>query len=145
MSVNSALILSIICDAIGIVGFAMNLHFSKQSKIEKWRWVIIAIALVISFGFTVYNSSELSRIKNIHRQASAICEHYSSSYSDEFIQESLVFLEENRDVYPDSYNRAEQIYSDMNSSVVRYDFETARKLYGIIKGIATLNDENIIN
>lgn len=132
MSVSSSLILSVICDALGIVGFAMNLHFSKQSKTEKWPWVIIATALVISFGFTVYSGSELLRIKDIHRQACALCEHYSYSYCDEFIQESLVFLEENRDVYPDSYNRAEQIYSDMSSSIVQYDFETARKLYGII-------------
>ena len=29
----------------------------------------------------------------------------------------------------------------MNNSIVQYDFETARKLYGIIKGIATLNDD----
>lgn len=141
MSVNSALILSIICDAITIVGFAMNLHFSKQSKAEKWRWVIIAIAIAISFGFTVYNSSKLFRIKNIHRQASAICEHYYSSYSAEFIQESLVFLEENRDVYPDSYNRAVQSYDKMKSATIQYDFEVAREMYGIVKGIATLNDE----
>lgn len=141
MSVNSALILSIIGDAITIVGFAINLHFSKQSKMEKLRWVIVAIVLVISFSFTVYNGSELSRIKNIHRQANAICEHYSSSYSDEFIQESLAFLEENRDRYPDSYDRAQQIYAEMNNSVVQYDFEAARKLYGIVKGIATLNDK----
>ena len=141
MSVNSALILSIICDAITIVGFAMNLHFSKQSKAEKWRWVIIAIAIAISFGFTVYNSSKLLRIKNIHRQASAICEHYYSSYSDEFIQESLVFLEENRDVYPDSYNRAVQSYDKMKNATIQYDFEVAREMYGIVKGIATMNDE----
>ena len=141
MSVNSALILSIICDAITIVGFAMNLHFSKQSKAEKWRWVIIATAIAISFGFTVYNSSKLLRIKNIHRQASAICEHYYSSCSDEFIQESLVFLEENSDVYPDSYNRAVQSYDKMKSATIQYDFEVAREMYGIVKGIATLNDE----
>lgn len=141
MSVNSALILSIICDAITIVGFAMNLHFSKQSKAEKWRWVIIAIAIAISFGFTVYYSSKLERVNNIHRQASAICEYYHSSYSAEFIQESLVFLEENRDVYPDSYNRAVQSYDKMKSATIQYDFEVAREMYGIVKGIATLNDE----
>ena len=141
MSVNLSLILSIICDAISIVGFAMNLHFSKQSKTEKWRWVIIAIVLVVSFGFTVYSGSELLRIKNIHRQASAICEHYSSSCSDEFIQEALAFLEENRDVYPDSYNRAVQSYDKMKNATIQFDFEVAREMYGIVKGIATLNDE----
>ena len=135
MSVSSSLILSIICYAITVVGFAMNLHFSTQSKTEKCRWVIIAIALCISFGFTVYNSSKLERGNNIHRQASAICEHYHSSYSAELIQESLVFLEENRDVYPDSYNRAVQSYDKMKSAIVPYDCEVARKWYGLIKGI----------
>lgn len=141
MSVSSSLILSIICDAITVVGFAMNLHFSTQSKTEKCRWVIIAIALCISFGFTVYNSSKLERVNNIHRQASDICEHYHSSYSAEFIQESLVFLEENRDVYPDSYNRAVQSYDKMKNATIQYDFEVAREMYGIVKGIATLKDE----
>lgn len=136
-----SLILSIICDAIGIAGFAMNLHFSKQSKMEKLRWVIVAIVLVISFSFTVYNGSELSRIKNIHRQASALCEHYSTSYCEEYIQEALTFLEENRERYPDSYDRAKQIYHDINDSAVPDCYDAARKMYGILKGISALNGE----
>lgn len=140
MSMSFDLTMSIICDAICIAGFAMNLHISKQSQTEKWRWVIIALALVISFGYTVYNSSELERINNIHRQATAIYNDYNSYGSNkEFIQESLAFLEENQDRYPDSYDRALQIYFDMKNSVGQYDSEPAREIRGILKGIATLN------
>ena len=134
------LILSIVGEICSITGFMINLYLSKLTKSENIRWITIFCCLVVFGGFAVYYGSENARIKNIHRQASTICEHYSSSYSDEFIQESLAFLEENKDQYPDSYKRAEQIYTEMNNSIVQYDFEAARKLYGIIKGIAALNE-----
>lgn len=123
-----------------IVGFFITI-FSKYSWGKRILWSIVIFILTFISGYAVNRNSENERIKNIHRQANAICEHYSSSYSDEFIQESLAFLEENRDRYPDSYDRAQQIYAEMNNSVVQYDFEAARKLYGIVKGIATLNDK----
>ncbi len=123
-----------------IVGFFITI-FSKYSWGKRILWSVVIFILTFISGYAVNRNSENERIKNIHRQANAICEHYSSSYSDEFIQESLAFLEENRDRYPDSYDRAQQIYAEMNNSVVQYDFEAARKLYGIVKGIATLNDK----
>lgn len=123
-----------------IVGFFITI-FSKYSWGKRILWSVVIFILTFISGYAVNHNSENERIKNIHRQANAICEHYSSSYSDEFIQESLAFLEENRDRYPDSYDRAQQIYAEMNNSVVQYDFEAARKLYGIVKGIATLNDK----
>lgn len=127
------LILSAVGEICSIIGFVINLYMSKLTKAENIRWIIICCCLLVFGSFAVYYGSENARIKNIHRQASAICEHYTSSYSDEFIQESLAFLEENKDQYPDSYKRAEQIYTEMNNSIVQYDFEAARKLYGIIK------------
>lgn len=123
-----------------IVGFFITI-FSKYSWGKRILWSVVIFILTFISGYAVNRNSENERIKNIHRQANAIYEHYSSSYSDEFIQESLAFLEENRDRYPDSYDRAQQIYAEMNNSVVQYDFEAARKLYGIVKGIATLNDK----
>lgn len=133
--------LTITASVCSIVGFLITL-FSMNSWGKRILWAIVIFLLTFSGGYAVNRNSENERIKNIHRQANAICEHYSSSYSDEFIQESLAFLEENRDRYPDSYGRAQQIYAEMNNSVVQYDFEAARKLYGIVKGIATLNDKN---
>ena len=137
---NYILFLTIVSSVCSIVGLIIAIC-SRYSWGKVFQWCAIVFILTFASGYAVNSNSENERIKNIHRQASAICEHYSSSYSDEFIQESLAFLEENKDRYPDSYKRAEQIYIDMNNSIVQYDFEVARKLYGIIKGIATLNKE----
>lgn len=137
---NYLVLVGLISAICGILSFIITV-FSKYSWGKRILWFTVVFFLTFISGLVVHYNSENERIKNIHRQACAICEHYSSSYSDVFIQESLVFLEENRDVYPDSYNRAQQIYVDMNNSIIQYDFETARKLYGIIKGIATLNGE----
>ena len=127
-------LLSAIC---GIISF----FTTPYVKSNKWLWFTIVFILTLATGFSVHYSSELQRIKSIHRQANAICSHYHSSYNKEFIQEVLAFLEENKDIYPDSYDRAIQIYVDMKSSIVQYDYEPAQELHGIIKGIAALNDE----
>lgn len=137
---NYILFLTIVSSVCSIVGLIIAIS-CRYSWGKAFQWCVIVFILTFASGYAVNSNSENERIKNIHRQASAICEHYSYSYSDEFIQEALAFLEENKDRYPDSYNRAEQIYIDMNSSIVPYDFEAARKLYGLIKGIATLNGE----
>lgn len=123
-----------------IVGFFITI-FSKYSWGKRILWSVVIFILTFISGYAVNRNSENERIKNIHRQANAICEHYSSSYSDEFIQESLAFLEENKDRYPDSYNRAVQIYSDMKNSTIQYSYEPAIEIRGIIKGIVTLNGE----
>ena len=123
-----------------IVGFFITI-FSKYSWGKRILWSVVIFILTFISGYAVNRNSENERIKNIHRQANAICEHYSSSYSDEFIQESLAFLEENKDRYPDSYNRAVQIYSDMKNSTIQYSYEPATEIRGIIKGIVTLNGE----
>mgnify|MGYP002522990648 CR=1 FL=1 len=129
-------ILSSICSIIGF-------FISDKFKSNRWFYAIFIFIMTLACGFVVQYNSELERIKNIHRQAMTIYEHYSpySINNYEFIQESLVFLEENKDRYYDAYNRAYQINLDMEKSDSQYNSEPAKKIRGIIKGIATLNKE----
>ena len=129
-------ILSSICSIIGF-------FISDKFKSNRWFYAIFIFIMTLACGFVVQYNSELERIKNIHRQAMTIYEHYSpySINNYEFIQESLVFLEENKDRYYDDYNRAYQINLDMEKSDSQYNSEPAKKIRGIIKGIATLNKE----
>lgn len=128
-------LLSAIC---GIISFFTVPYF----KSNKWLWGAIVVMLTLATGFAVHYNSELERIKSIHRQASIICSHYcSSSFNNEFIQEVLTFLEDNKDRYPDAYSRARQIYTDMKETTMQYDYEPAQEMYGMIKGIAALNEE----
>lgn len=134
---NFVLVITLASAICGVISF-FTIPYIKSNK---WSWVAVVVILTLATGFTVHYSSELERIKNIHRQANSICSHYHSSYNKEFIQEVLAFLEENKDRYPDSYDRAIQIYVDMKNTPMQYDYEPAQEMYGMIKGIAALNEE----
>lgn len=136
MSFESLIVL--LASFCSILGYFIPSKF----KSNRWFYAVSIFILTIACGYIVQYNSELERIKNIHRQANAIYEHYSSyGNNKEFIQETLIFLEENKDRYPDAYKRAMQIYSDMKSSEFQYDSEPTAEMRGIIKGIATLNKE----
>lgn len=128
-------LVSSICSIIG-------LFISDKFKSNRWFYVIFIFIMTFACGYAVHYNSELERIKNIHRQANAIYEHYHSyGNNKEYIQETLIFLEENKDRYPDAYKRAIQIYSNMKSSEFQYDSEPAAEMRGLLKGIAILNKE----
>ena len=102
--------------------------------------MLFIFIMTFASGFAVHYNSELERIKNVHRQANAIYEHYDSyGNNKEYIQEVLVFLEENKDRYPDAYKRAMQIYLKMKSSEIQFDSDPAAEMRGIIKGISAIN------
>ena len=135
---NSLTLITLFSAVCSILSF-----FTSEKIKSRWAWVIIVFILTFSSGCAVYYNSELERINNIHRQAMAISEQYNPPFGSEreFIQEVMVFLEENRDRYPESYERAKSIYSEMKKSENQYDSYTASEFRGIIKAIATLNKE----
>ena len=134
-------IIAIVAGICSIVGFVLQLVLSKIPKTQKWIWVAIVVIMTLSTGYTVYSESELKRINDIHRHAEAIINHHvPTGFNKAFMQEVLTFLEENRERYPDSYERAKQIYDDMKRSTIQYDYEPAMEMEGIMKGIATLNE-----
>lgn len=136
MSFESLIVL--LASICSILGYFIPGKF----KSNRWFYVIFIFIMTIACGYIVQYNSELERIKNIHRQANAIYEHYHSfGNNKEYIQETLIFLEENKDRYPDAYKRAMQIYSDMKSSEFQYDSEPAAEMRGLLKGIAILNKE----
>lgn len=124
----------------GIIGF----FTSKIIKNRIILWSVIVFVLTFASGLSVHYNSELERIKDIHRQAHAIYNHYKPfDYRNrDFIQESLAFLEENKNRYPDAYKRATQIYLDMKESEsLSTTADAAIEIRGIIKGISTLNSK----
>ena len=131
-------VVSFVCSVIGLV---LQLVLLKIPKFQKLIWVFVIFIMTFITGMAAYYHGEAIRIDDIHCKAEAISGHYNgSSLNKEFIQESLTFLEENKDRYPDAYERAKDIYEDMRSLDFRHDYEPAMEIHGIIKGIATLNE-----
>lgn len=136
---NFEILIGLLSLVFGILGFFAPNKF----KSNKWLCAGVIVFMTLVSGFIVYYNSEIERIKSIHKQAEKMARQYdpNSIQNNIFIHESLIFLEENRDRYPDAYKRAQQICSDMEKTEFQYDSEPAKKMYGIIKGIATLNQE----
>lgn len=128
-------ILSAICT---ILGFFTSKYFKSK------YWTVGAVVGILTFvsGYAVYYNSEYRRIKNIHKQAIAVEKHYQEygGYK-QFIQASLAFLEENKDRYPEAYERAKKIYEETKGQGVYYDLDAAADMHGIIVGIAAINDD----
>ena len=134
-------LLTVVSAICSIVGLVFALYIAKYPKAKKWLWGIAVFALTFISGLAVHYNSENERIKNIHRQAEIIISHHEPyGFDKAFIQESLTFLEENKDRYPDSYERAKQIYETMKNSHFQYGYEPAMEIEGILKGIAALNE-----
>lgn len=137
---NYLTLITLVSAICGIIGF----FTSKIIKNRIILWSVIVFFLTFASGLAVQYNSELERIKDIHRQAHAIYNHYNPfDYRNrDFIQESLTFLEENKDRYPDAYKRATQIYLDMKESEsLSTTADAAIEIRGIIKGISTLNSK----
>ena len=59
-----------------------------------------------------------------------------------FIQAGLSFIEINKDLYPDTYQRALKIYEKLNNAKYSYEeVDAAYEMNGLIKGISILNEE----
>lgn len=94
---NYLTLITLVSAICGIIGF----FTSKIIKNRIILWSVIVFFLTFASGLAVQYNSELERIKDIHRQAHAIYNHYNPfDYRNrDFIQESLTFLEENKDRY----------------------------------------------
>ena len=114
---------------------------------EKWKSKKITVALFVFFivilsSIIVNQNSKLTRIKQISRVADELSKNREMDFTHEgYIQAGLAFLEQNKDLYPDSYLRANLIYKKYkktetyNNNVVELAFE----MDGLIKGIGALN------
>ena len=137
---NYLTLLTIVSAICGIIGF----FTSKLFKSRIYLWAIVVFILTFASGLAVYYSSELARINDIAiipngEESSTIYEDFNPFGSNnEFIQEALTFLEENKERYQDAYDRANNIYQDMKESNLQLTTDAAIEIRGIIKGISTL-------
>lgn len=115
---------------------------------EKWRTkkTFLAVTLIVVIfisGWITDMNSRLDRIKSVQKSAMVLMDRRNSEFTDKgFIQASLSFMEENKDLYPDSYQRAIQIQEGIKDKWYSGDIsDAAYEMEGLIYGIAILNKE----
>jgi len=115
---------------------------------EKWRTkkTFLAVTLIVVIfvsGWITDMNSRLDRVKSVQKSAMVLMDRRNSEFTDKgFIQASLSFMEENKDLYPDSYQRAIQIQEGIKDKWYSGDIsDAAYEMEGLIYGIAILNRE----
>ena len=143
MDTDTLAVIGSVCSIISFIVLVISMFTSKDTIKRKIFWFVLLIVMAISIGETVYLDSELKRIKDIHNKAESVYEDYSIYGSDlEYIEEVLTFLEENKDSYPDAYERANRAYDKMkDSEKILAESKTAEEMKGIIKGIVTKKND----
>jgi hypothetical protein len=133
---------------IGLVGsiFSVLTAFIPERLRQKRLFMVLLVFIfVILCGIVTYQNSKIARINQISRSALELANKQGKDFTDlGYVQACLSFLEVNKDLFPDSYNRAQRLYeqhksndnSDSNSSItLEYELD------GLINGIAILTKE----
>lgn len=115
---------------------------------DKWRTkktflVVTLIVVIFISGWITDMSNRLDRVKSVQNSAMKLINRRNTEFTDEgFIQAGLSFMEENKDLYPDTYQRAIQIKENLSGKWYSGDFTKAsNEMKGLIYGIAILNED----
>jgi len=141
--------------AVGTLASIFSLFISNNTKWAKWihagyTLLIVAIVLgVVEYQQSVKASlSELSEIKRVERQATALSDPWDTSTRGMKLGYSmsvLAFLEKNRELYPETYQRAKTICDNLgcyseDQSLTQFSKigDAATALRELVRGISSL-------
>ncbi len=118
--------------------------------------VIYGIVIVmLSLGYFNYRE-QLGRVHSVERAAKRLIEQKKMEYTDAgYVQAVLTLLEKNKDIYPDAYARAKELYEAYDGNKSKYkkeglgelehDFgmiDLAYQMDGILKGLIAVNTKS---
>lgn len=138
---------------VGSVASLIGLFLPAQSKRQKAIHVIYGISIVVVASFAVHFQQKLSRVNAVEAVATHLIADRRMNFTDEgFVQASLAFLEKNKDLYPDSYERAQEIckqhqclaspYANGGKDSLNHSFgliNAASAMEGLLRGISEIN------
>ena len=144
---------AVVLGIVGSVASVVGLLIPSQSKRQKLIHVIYGLSIAVIASSAVFYQQKLSRVNQVERAATALISDRRMNFSDEgFVQAALAFLEKNKDLYPDSYLRAQEIckqhqclssqYADGAKDSLNHAFgliNAASAMEGLLRGIAEIN------
>lgn len=138
---NCEMWISVIGSIASIISLMISLYRENKNVIK----ISLIICFVLFTSLSIYIGYLHSKIKvreNIEKSALLLIRYKQTLSYEGFVYAGLSFLESNKGLYPDSYERAVKITTEMNEkdSVIT-DSEVANKIEGILKGIAVINME----
>ncbi|MDN2704452.1 hypothetical protein O0881_20945 [Janthinobacterium sp. SUN100] len=146
----------IVLGAVGSVASLAGVLLPSQSRRQRWIHVLYGIAIVVVASTAAWYWQANQRIHKVEQAAQRLLSESEYNFTNAgFIQAALAFLEKNKDLYPDSYSRAQELCKQNNCSGAQYSKEAssaidhehnlrnvASTLRGLVKGISALEAEH---
>jgi hypothetical protein len=141
----------IILGAIGSIASVVALVLPLQTKYQRVMHLVYGLFIVVLTTVAVQYWHQNQRVKKIERAAIVLVADRQTYSEVGFAQAALAFLEKNRDLYPDTYARAQKLCELNNCLGAKYgeqgrnslehaynQIDVASALEGLLKGIGTL-------
>ncbi len=154
--------LAITIGLVGGISSIISLFISApgwKSKTVHLLYALVVTAIAtIAFEYKNDRTTaqlEIERYKSVEKQAGLLLrtrDQTTSGSAKGFMLASLTFLEKNKDIFPDTYERAKQLcenagctdtgYTSSNSQPQHFNkmYEGATAMHYLIKGITPVND-----
>jgi hypothetical protein len=132
----------IVLGAVGSVASVIGLLLPLQTRHQRLLHVGYGLAIASLAAVASWYWQQNNRVRSVERAATALVAAARFEYTHEgFVQASLAFLEKNKDLYPESYARAQKLVQDCqcqlnNTTTTVVPLSSA--LQGLLKGIGTL-------
>jgi hypothetical protein len=131
-------ILGFLSGLLGIVGF----FFPVQWKNKIFVKIAFTIVLGSLTGYVYCQNAKIDKIERVSKSANLLIKSKDAQFTSEgFILAALSFLEQNKNDFPESYERAKKIFEKYDKSDFRgiESVGTSSEMEGLIKGIAILS------
>ncbi len=142
--------LVVVLGAVGSVASLIGLLLPSQGWKQRALHVVYGLAIFAFASSAVWYQQKLARINQVERVATQLVKDRRMSYTHVgFIQAALAFLEKNKDLFPDSYARAQEIcrlhqcLANPHAGELSQNLglvNAAAALEGLVRGIAVVHE-----
>lgn len=141
----------LVLGAVGSVASVVGLALPLQTRHQRLMHLIYGLLVAVFAAAAVWYWQAAQRVHKVERAAASLVEDRRKFSQAGFTQAALAFLEKNRDLYPDTYNRAQKLceqnscfgaqYGDKSKNSLDHAYnqiDVASAMEGILRGIGKL-------
>jgi hypothetical protein len=130
---------------LGAVASLVGLLLPAKSWGQRLTHVVYGVVIVVLAYFATTYHKKLDRLTRIERVATEMTEDRKMQYTHlGYVQATLAFLEKNKDIYPDTYQRALGLCEQYKCSEPQKGtdmVELSFAMQGILRGLATIDGD----
>ena len=135
----------IVIGALSAVLAFVDFLLSHWFEGNRWFHVIYVVFVCLFIALATHYSSRVARLDSVSRAADALVRSRSMDYTPRgHVFAVLAFLEKNKDLFPDTYQRAQAACVSFRCNEPNTDtdmVELSFALNGIVRGIGTLSSD----